>query len=278
MPPKIGESTTSDARSKPSIAYELIVPELKPLGSYVVFLDVFGSWPHLTFLRFLTIKMVDVFVGAKRKTFRLHEDLLCDRSDYFKATFIGEFAEAKSKELYLPEDNDASFELFVNWLYGGNIKPPSKDDELQAYFGLLALAEKTLIEHLGNLATDHIRAYYRNSKARVSARDLSFVFEDTMGHHMQRSMALVAAMQTLNSNSNKDLPADLRELVLKGGEVAAAFAKYLLFSQDGGKTSRIDEILDFNQSCTFHYHNHTPKCKGPAIRKLVILRGAVLKN
>ena len=184
--------------------------------------------------------MVDVFIGAKRKTFRLHEDLLCDRSDYFKATFQGEFAEAKSKELYLPEDNDAAFELFVNWLYGGNIKPPGNDDELQAYFGLLALAEKILIEHLGNLATDHIRTYYRDSKARVSARDLSFVFENTRGHLMQRSMAVVAAMQTLISNSNKGLPTDLRDLVMKGGEVTAAFAKYLLYSPEMGRISRID--------------------------------------
>ena len=215
--------------------------------------------------------MVDVFIGAKRKIFRLHEDLLCDRSDYFKAAFQGDFVEGKSKELYLPENNDASFELFVNWLYGGNIKPPSNDDELQAYFGLLALAEQLLIEHLGNLATDHIRTYYRDSKARVSARDLSFVFENTRGHLMQRSLAVVAAMQTLISNSNKGLPADLRDLIMKGGEVAAAFAKYLLYSEHA---ARIDEMLDPNRSCTFHYHNDTPQCKGPAVKRLDDLEGA----
>ena len=212
--------------------------------------------------------MVDIYVGAKRKTFRLHENLLCDRSDYFKATFQGEFAEAKSKELYLPEDDDASFELFVNWLYGGTFKPPINDDELAAHFGLLALAEKVLIEHLCNLTTDHIRGYYRDSQTRVLGRDLSFVFENTSGHLMQRSMACVAAMQTLKSCSNKGLPADIRELIMKGGELAAAFTKYLLYSQDHGRTTRIDHILDLNRNCTFHYHDHTSKCKGPAAGKL----------
>lgn len=252
MPPKADDSTPSKARSKPSITYELVVPDLKPLGSL------------------LTIKMVDVFVGAKRKTFRLHEDLLCDRSDYFKATFQGEFAEAKSKELYLPDDNDASFELFVNWLYGGDLRidQPSNDEQLLAHFGLLALAEKILIEHLRNLATDHIRGYYRDSKARVFARDVSFVFENTRGHLMQRSMTVVAAMQTLKSSSNKGLPADMRELITNGGEVAAAFAKYLLYSQEWGKTSVIDHMLDPSRSCIFHYHDYTPKCKGPAIGKV----------
>ena len=212
--------------------------------------------------------MVDIYVGPKRKAFRLHEDLLCDRSDYFKATFQGEFAEAKSKELYLSEDNDASFELFVNWLYGGDLRigQPSTDEELLAHLGLLALAEKILIEHLGNLATDHIRGYYRDSKARVLARDLTFVFEDIRGFYLQRSVACIAAMQTLKSSSNKGLPADLRELVMNGGEAAAAFAKYLLYSQEFGNMGRIEHLLEHNRSCQFHYHDHTPKCKGPALK------------
>lgn len=268
MAPKAEDATPLKARSKPSTTYELVVLNLKPLGSYVLFLNTIGTWLHLTCYRLLTIELVDVFVGPKRKTFRLHEHLLCDRSDYFKATFQGEFAEAKSKELYLPDDNDASFELFVNWLYGGNLKPPSNDDELSAHLGLLALAEKVLIEHLGNLTADHIRGYYRDSKARVSARDLSFVFDNTSSHLMLRCMVVVAAMQTLKSSSNKGLPADLRELIMKGGEIAAMFAKYLLYSQDHGKISRIDHVLDLNRSCTFHYHNYTPKCKGPAVGKL----------
>ena len=57
--------------------------------------------------------MVDIFVGAERKQFHLHHDLLCDRSDYFKACFEGDFKEAEQKELFLPEDDIESFGLFV---------------------------------------------------------------------------------------------------------------------------------------------------------------------
>ena len=87
---------------------------------------------------------------------------------------------------------------------------------------------------------------------------------------MQRSLAVVAAMQTLISNTNKGLPPDLRELVMNGGEPAAAFAKYLLYS---GQEARIDEVLEVNRSCTFHYHDHSPQCKGPAVRKFDDLEG-----
>ena len=234
--------------------------------------------PCLIYYRLLTGSMVDIFIGLKRRTFHLHEDLLCDRSDYFKVTFQGEFIEADSKELYLPDDNDASFELFVNWLYGGNLKRPSKDDDLQAHFGLLALAEKIMIEHLRNLAIDHIRDYYRHSNARVLARDLSFMFENTRVDRFQMAMAGLAAMQTLNSNSDGDLPADFQELITGGGEVAAAFAKYLLYSQHHGGLSRIDLFLDGERDCFYHYHDDTPQCKGSRFIVSITLGRAATRN
>ena len=222
------------------------------------------------FFSLLTTDTVDIFVGPKRKTFRVHEALLCDRSDYFKATFQGSFTEASIKELYLPDDNDASFQLFVNWLYGGDqhVGPPKTDDELEAVFGLVALAEKVLVEHLRNLATDVIRTYYRESKARVLARDLGFLFENTTAHLLQRSLAVVAAMQTRQACANKSLPADFKELVLKGGEVAAAYAKYLLCSKDYGKGTRVEHMLDKEGSCRFHVHKETEVCKGPGVEKM----------
>ena len=218
----------------------------------------------------LTTATVDIFVGPTRKTFRVHEALLCDRSDYFKATFQGSFTEATTKELYLPDDNDASFQLFVNWLYGGDphVGRPKTDDELEAVFGLLALAEKVLVEHLCNLATDVIRAYYRETKARVLARDLGFVFENTSAHLLQRSLAVVAALQTLKACANKSLPADFKELVFKGGEVAAAYTKYMLYSMDYGKETRVEHMLDKERSCHFHVHKVTEVCKGPGVGKM----------
>ena len=216
-------------------------------------------------------------MGPKRKTFRVHEALLCDRSEYFRATFQGSFSEATTKELYLPDDNDASFQIFVNWLYGGDqhVGMPKTDDELEAVFGLLALAEKVLVNHLRNLAADVIRAYYRETKARVLARDLGFVFENTTAHLLQRSLAVVAAMQTLKLCANKSLPADFKELVLKGGEVAAAYTKYMLYSLEFARGTRVEHMLDKERSCTFHIHEGTEVCKGPGVRKMEELEEGV---
>ena len=72
----------------------------------------------------------------------------------------------------------------------------------------------------------------------------------------------------------------MRELVVRGGEVAAAFTKYLLYSQEHGKGTRVEHMLDANRSCTFHYHDCTPVCKGPAVGKLDDLEegGSALKG
>ena len=44
-------------------------------------------------------KMVKVNVGPERKRRVLHEDLICNRSDFFKKAFQGSFQEAAEKEL-----------------------------------------------------------------------------------------------------------------------------------------------------------------------------------
>lgn len=67
----------------------------------------------LNLSRFLTNHTVDIFVGAERKKFRLHLDLLCDRSDYFTACSAVRFEEAQQKQLSLPEDDIESFDLLV---------------------------------------------------------------------------------------------------------------------------------------------------------------------
>lgn len=74
---------------------ELDAPELKDMG------------------QFLTNHTVDIFVGAERKKFHLHRDLLCDRLNYFTACSTVKFEEAEQKQLSLPEDDIESFDLLV---------------------------------------------------------------------------------------------------------------------------------------------------------------------
>ncbi len=82
-------------------------------------------------------------------------------------------------------------------------------------------------------------------------------------------------MQTVKAGMNKGLPGDYRELVMGGGEPAAAFAKYLLYSEHCDKGTRVDLMLDPNRSCVFHHHGGTGTggCRGPVFGKMEDLEG-----
>jgi len=56
-------------------------------------------------------------VGAEKKSFSIHKNLLCNAAPYFKAALDGGFAESKSQVLELPEDDVKVFERFILWLY-----------------------------------------------------------------------------------------------------------------------------------------------------------------
>ena len=61
--------------------------------------------------------MVTLYVGESQKPFYVHLDLLCDVSSFFKAAFAGSFREGVDKTMQLPEDNENTLLLFLDWLY-----------------------------------------------------------------------------------------------------------------------------------------------------------------
>jgi len=111
--------------------------------------------------------MVKIFVGGEKQKWCLHEDLLCDRSDYFRKAFQGGFKEAKTKEIYLDKNDifdTTAFGPFVDWVcgntlqhryYSGDCIVTQEDlDAMMSYCKLYTLAEYLGIEILQNIAVD----------------------------------------------------------------------------------------------------------------------------
>lgn len=208
----------------------------------------------------LTGSMVDILVGPGRKTFNLHRDLLCDRSDYFKASLEGAFLESQTNELHLPDDSPAVFELFVNWLYGGSLKKATGTRQLRDHFGLLAFSEKLLIEDLQNATIDAIRSYYRATNSKVSAKDIQCVYEKLSNPHMRRLMASLAALQVWAAETATPTT-DIADLLRKGGDFAVDYPTYLvMYSGKIKSKSRLVNILGKYSRCEYHSHRNTPKC------------------
>lgn len=105
----------------------------------------------------------------------MHKELLCDRSEFFRAACSGQFTEAEGV-VNLPEQDPATFKHFVYWLYTekvrGHFYPASIDPTIQ---GL----EKKLRETLGReaLNTRHLEIWNPTSEAldHANYQDLPFV-------------------------------------------------------------------------------------------------------
>ena len=86
----------------------------------------------MTPYRFYETPMVTLFVGTSQKPFYVHVDLLCNASSFFKAAFTGDFKESSHKTMRLPEDDEDTFSLFIDWLYHHRyemLPQPDNDDE-----------------------------------------------------------------------------------------------------------------------------------------------------
>jgi hypothetical protein len=62
---------------------------------------------------------VDLYVGEEKKHYNLPKPLLCHYSDYFDACFNGNFSEAQSQKLELPDDKVQEFEILLEYMLRG---------------------------------------------------------------------------------------------------------------------------------------------------------------
>ena len=211
--------------------------------------------------------MIDIFVGAEQSRFHLHLDLLCDRSDYFKACIKGNFKEAQQKELFLPEDDIESFDLFVRWLYGATLKKISSKDDLPVYLALSILANKLCLEHLQNETMDHILIFYRLSPPETNARTIRFIYGNTYAGYPLLKLLVRCAAWKVVFNEATVFEFDEQSLLRGGGDIAIAFAtlQATYYAASKGNRKTIEEIDPRRKSnCDYHEHNITPACSDPS--------------
>ncbi|KAF2635856.1 hypothetical protein P280DRAFT_522630 [Massarina eburnea CBS 473.64] len=100
---------------------------------------------------------VNIIVGAEKKRFLIHKDIICHHSEYFRVAFNGEWKEADDKDVVLEDVDAGMFGIFVSWLYTSKL--PYGSDWLAAYrncnktspvsnFGILILNACVLGERL----------------------------------------------------------------------------------------------------------------------------------
>lgn len=109
--------------------------------------------------------LVIVYVGPKRKRFRIHRDLLASASEFFRQK-VKPYHDLRRGPflIYLADYDPIVFELFVNWLYRKTLPALDEHSEVRAkeqvghYITLYLMAESWSIAPLKNLIIDTIKA------------------------------------------------------------------------------------------------------------------------
>lgn len=63
-----------------------------------------------------------VLVGEHEKEFALHQALACQTSEFFRASCHSDWKEAKERVIRLPEVAEATFAIYLGWLYTSQIE------------------------------------------------------------------------------------------------------------------------------------------------------------
>lgn len=226
--------------------------------------------------------MVKVYVGEVKKLWYIHEDLLCERSEYFKKAFQGGFKEGYEKEIYLTELDPKAFGLFVDWVYGAPLQvtvptrprhsglprptsrprysepSPAEFEQAFLFCKIYAAAQYLQMENLQNDAMDMYSSYIQSGQR---------IFNIT-------SYIASAHVEYIYTNTNR--PSPMHEFM--AGLVAKAILKATVTGEWDSVMEHcpefaIDVVLKIQKlqkqgeqvaltvpRCTFHVHEYTVKC------------------
>ncbi|KAI9815669.1 MAG: hypothetical protein M1827_002065 [Pycnora praestabilis] len=137
----------------------------------------------------LSNTMVDIYVGQDNTRWHLHEKLLCYHSQYFAKIFYnGDSKHSQTKQFGLPDEDDASWQLFVGWLYSRAVRIPDDEKDIGPLLDLALMADKWSIEKLATDVMDAVRTFYHTHETYPGLRRVQYVYGNTEPSSPMRQM------------------------------------------------------------------------------------------
>ena len=208
--------------------------------------------------------MIDIYVGASKRHWALHRNLLCHHSRYFdeELTVNGEHKKVKSGKIELLEDDPRAFELLVMWLYQGKIEDVStmskdqKWDYADACQKLYLLCDRIYLPQLKNIAIDQFRKGCHEAGLVPGPEEMKPIYEKTAASSPFRKLvSKIAARQIMDPGSKKDA-ATYRACF----EATPDFAIDVINAiKEGSGGALFDDPTEGN-SCRFHEHDNGDTC------------------
>lgn len=189
----------------------------------------------------------------------MHKGLLCYHSTFFKSALNGNFKEASTGIIDLPEDDFQVFERFNIWLYTRRLY--DKEDRRNTRPGshllikLYLFADCRGIEGLRNAVIDLL-----DWKDGPSPEDLKLIYDSTPEGCKLRMYAIDTLTWACNSKFKKGKPASCGPGVFvstKPRQFVTDFMQRLLFDDHGNARFPKPAADD---RCKYHDHTSTPLC------------------
>lgn len=128
--------------------------------------------------------LIDIYVGRKRKHYRVHRELLFSKSAELEE-LCSRHTDARDGSVYLRNEFPGAFDLLVNWLYRGTITPVDGMAPLWAWAGhgeLYSLAERWGMTDVQNGIMDRIMQQCLPRHVRLGAEHIRLALASMKPH------------------------------------------------------------------------------------------------
>lgn len=146
-------------------------------------------------------EMVTIIVGAKKKKFVLHKELVCREAPYFDKMFNGNFEGAKTQECCLQEEKAFTFEVFVFYIYNGYF--PEDVEGLKAVTGITSVYEPIIKFYI---LADKLMM---SKEVKTAALEVFAKARDSSGLRMNEPMIKLVLNRTANDCPMRKLAVDM---------------------------------------------------------------------
>lgn len=207
------------------------------------------------------MEMVDILVGPRKQSFRVHKNRLCSRAPVFRKILNGSFKEAKEQCAELPEDDPEVFSMFLEWLYSQRIarlgkSAPDSTSSLD-HIKLYCFAEKYCLSDLMDFAVSALFAFLVDATCLPILTTIQYVYEHTAsGSPIRPFMIQVLQYVAIHkSDSGYWKTDDLCNMMIGCRELTMDYLQ--LVRETNGVYIHNPRKLD---PCLFHVHGEKEVC------------------
>jgi hypothetical protein len=187
------------------------------------------------------------------KRFTIHEDFVKDSSEFVRLALRGDWKEASTRQIPLPDDEPAVFSVYQHWLYNGLIHSVQQglgsvaqsDEEYELLVKAYIFGEKIIDLSFKNSVVDAI--IERVSEFGFNKRLTCLVFDNTTSASPLRRLWLDIYYHLGN--------VEWLEPALAGDTISPEFMiEFSRYQMQKRALSSPGDKLDFSLGCTYHEH------------------------